>query len=81
MPIIENPHSHQTQTTSLDTINKFKGLNYCLRAKFVDKVAQQLDGPDLAYYCQHSRCYQRNVGSFWKIRHAGAAAAAPDIED
>ena len=50
MPIIENHHSHQTQTTSLDTINELERLNDCLRARFVNKVAQQVDGPDLAYY-------------------------------
>ena len=50
MPIIENPHSHQIQTTSLDTINELERLNDCLRARFVNKVAQQVDCPDLAYY-------------------------------
>jgi hypothetical protein len=50
IPIIEKHHSHHTQTTSLDTINELERLNDCLRARFVNKVAHQVDGPDLAYY-------------------------------
>ena len=50
MPQIENPHSHQIQITSLDTINELERLNNFLEARFGNKVAQQLDGPDFSYY-------------------------------
>lgn len=50
MSTIENLHPHQNQIISLDTINELERLNDCLRGKFVSKVAQQVDAPDLAYY-------------------------------